>query len=210
MKEYNTKLSSNRPPTIPLHTICVDIGSRLPPNNSGKVYPFFLIDRATSKIFIYFGKTKDDFINIINKFYVEIVKPSKYIWSNTESDGDSVILDDKVLKRLNDLQINYQVSAPHKHAQNGFVERNIGLVYNIARMFMNQLKVARQFLGEALYHACYMLNRTRVPRGMSITPEEAFTGIKPNMNNIPIFYQLGAGYLSKEERKGKGKMIPKA
>ena len=210
MKEPHIKSSTNAKTTAPLNIICIDIGPKLPNNNSNKSYPFFLIDRATSMIFIYFGKTKDQFTDILDKFYIEVVKPSSYQWNMLQSDGDSVILDEKVINKLKDLQVNYQISAPYKHCQNGFVERNIGLAYNIARMFMNQLKVSSQFLGEALNHACYMLNHARIPRGMHITPSEAFTSIKPDINNIPMFYQWGVSYMSKEERKGKGKMMPKA
>jgi hypothetical protein len=210
MKDKHMNISSNPINANPLYLICVDIGPRLPPNNSGKNYPFFFIDRATNKMFIYFNKSKDKFIDIINKFYNEVVLQSNHIWKNLQSDGDTVILDDKVICRLRDLNVNYQTSAPYKHGQNGFIERNIGFLYNVARMFMNQLKVSSQFLGEALIHACYMLNRARIPRRMNKTPEEAFTGIKPNLINIPIFYQYGIGYNSKEEREGKGKMYPKA
>jgi hypothetical protein len=103
-----------------------------------------------------------------------------------------------------------RLSAKYKHGQNGYVERHIGMLYDLARTIILQNNVPPSLHEDALKYASILLNECRVPQSMDITPEEAFTGKRPSMDEKLIFYQKGASHIFKEERKGKEKMFPKA
>ena len=45
---------------------------------------------------------------------------------------------------------------------------------------------------------------------MDLTPSEVYSGCRPSLIKRLAFFQEGAAHISKEERKGKGKLYPKA
>ena len=90
------------------------------------------------------------------------------------------------------------------------MERHIGILYDLTRVYVLQSNVPRLFLSDAMRHACYVLNTARVPRGMDMTPQEAFTGKRTDYSHPIRFFQQGMSWRSHEERVGKGKMCPKS
>jgi phage anti-repressor protein len=70
---------------------------------------------------------------------------------------------------------------------------------------------APKFLMEdAMRYAVKILNECRVPKHMEVTPYEIFHNKKPTFSDKIQFYSKGSSHISKEERKGKGKLYPKS
>jgi hypothetical protein len=63
---------------------------------------------------------------------------------------------------------------------------------------------------DAIRAACVILNECRLAPGSDKTPYELFYGKKPTFHNKVQFYQIGMSHISHDERKGKGKLTPKA
>jgi hypothetical protein len=84
------------------------------------------------------------------------------------------------------------------------------MVYDLARTLMIQNKVPESFFEDALKLSVLILNECRIPRGHNETPEQMFSGKKPDLRKIKKFFSKGMAHISKEERKGKGKLSSKA
>jgi len=100
------------------------------------------------------------------------------------------------------------LSAPYKKGQNGNVERHIGMIYDLVRTYMLASKAPQNLIEFAMRHAINVLNCCQVPRMMNMTPEQAWSGENPSMQNFHLFFQRGAAFNSPKERKRK--LDPKA
>jgi hypothetical protein len=131
-------------------------------------------------------------------------------WKILQTDSEIVLIAGNTKTLLDKWGIGLNLSVPYKHAQNGLIERHIGMLYDVARTMMLQSKAPPSLFEDCLKYAKTILNECRVPYDMGITPYEAFTGKRPTMENKLEFYKKGASHVSKEERKGKGKLVDKS
>jgi hypothetical protein len=179
-------------------------------SRNGNYYPFILSDHKSKKLWIYFGKNKDSMIKAVERFKREVILKGNYEWNAFRSDSETIMTDGKIKKFMEENNIICKPSVPYKHEQNGAVERHIGMVYDLARTLMIQNKVPESFFEDALKLSVLILNECRIPRGHNETPEQMFSGKKPDLRKIKKFFSKGMAHISKEERKGKGKLSSKA
>lgn len=90
------------------------------------------------------------------------------------------------------------------------MERSVGQVYDLARTMMIDSNAPPTMLEDATKVIWTILNECRLAPGTDQTPYELFHGDKPDYSNKIKFYLKGISHLSEEQRKGKGKMAPKA
>ena len=65
-------------------------------------------------------------------------------------------------------------------------------------------------LMDAMTWACKTLNECRVTRNMEFIPSKVYLGRRPSLMKCLPFFQEGAAHISKEYKKSKGKLYPKA
>ena len=133
-----------------------------------------------------------------------------HTWRTFQCDSEKVLVLGKVKEFLENNNIQLRLSTPYKHAQNGDIERHIGLLYDLTRVLMLTTEAPKYLMEDAMTWACKTLNECRVPRNMDLTPSEVYSGRRPSLMKRLAFFQEGAAHISKEERKGKGKLYPKA
>jgi hypothetical protein len=109
---------------------------------------------------------------------------SGHTWQNLQADSENIIKDGKIRKLLDEWNVGLRLSSPYKHSQNGFVERHIGMLYDLARTYMLQSNAPPSLQEDAIRYACKIMNECRIPFDMDMTPEEAFTGKRPSMWKI--------------------------
>lgn len=190
--------------------ICGDIGAKFPVlQRNRSYYPFFFIDVTSKFLFVYFGRTKSDISNCLRKLY-QTVAYHGHTWKYLQTDSESIFEGGKVPDILNTFNIGIRYSSPYKHEQNGDIERHIGMIYDLSRTHMIASSASRFLFADAIKYAVFILNHFRVPYNRTMTPAEMFTKQKPSFKMAHPFYQKVAVWKSKEERKGKGKLIPRS
>ncbi|OIW15328.1 hypothetical protein TanjilG_10768 [Lupinus angustifolius] len=71
----------------------------------------------------------------------------------------------------------------------------------MTRSMLKTKKLPKQFWGEAVSTSAYILNRCPSSRLEGITPEEAWSGKKPNINHLRIFGSLCYKHVPDAQRK---------
>jgi len=130
----------------------------------GERYYVSFTDGATRHTQIHFMKKKDVLRHI--KDYQAFIKT-------------------QTSKNLKSCGIRYEITAVHSPAQNGIAERlNRTLIKHVHAMMLEH-NIPYFLWPEAVAYACYLKNRspTRALKEL-ITPEEAFTGKKPDISML--------------------------
>ena len=96
--------------------------------------------------------------------------------------------------------IKRQFSAPYTPQQNGVAERMNRTLREKARSMIRAKKLANSFWGEAVRTVAYLTNRSSTKAVRNITPEESWSGIKPTVAHLKIFYSTTYMHVQKEKR----------
>ena len=71
--------------------------------------------------------------------------------------------------------------------QNGVAERKNRVIAEIARCMLNEKNMPRCFWADVVFTAVYLINRSPTTSVHIITPEEAWSGRKPDLSHLRIF-----------------------
>ena len=77
----------------------------------------------------------------------------------------------------------------------------------VARALMAEKNMPKHFWSEAVHTAVYIMNRTPIAAVHGMTPEEWFTGKKPDVSHLKVFECIAYVHVPDELRK---KLDPKA
>lgn len=83
--------------------------------------------------------------------------------------------------------------------QNGAAERNIQTCENSMRAMLKDAELPLEFWDEAVETDVYIRNRTQTGpfiEGLQISPEEAFTGLKPDIGHIAVWGSKCISYIN--------------
>jgi hypothetical protein len=97
--------------------------------------------------------------------------------------------------------IKRQLTAAYTPQQNGVSERKNRTLLNIIRSMMTCKNVPKKFWPEALKWATYVLNRSPTVSVKNVTPEEAWSGIKPYVHHFRVFGCLAYAHVPDNHRK---------
>jgi hypothetical protein len=97
--------------------------------------------------------------------------------------------------------LDYHVSAPYCHYQNGQIERAMQTVLDKTRTLLAASQAPLKYWDYALTMATYLIQRTPNSNNKK-TPFEILTGEPPDISNMVHFYAPGVYHMTKEERRG--------
>jgi transposase InsO family protein len=83
--------------------------------------------------------------------------------------------------------IKRQFSQPYTPQHNGVTERKNRTLLDIVRCFLLDEDLPGRLWAEAVRAACIVTNLRPSKRTPDRTPDELFTGIKPNLSNLRAF-----------------------
>ncbi len=103
--------------------------------------------------------------------------------------------------------IQRKYSCNYSPQQNGVAERKNRHIAEIAHAMLNEKNLPNYFWAEAVTTIVYIMNRTPTTTVHGITPEEKFTGKKPNVSHLIMFNCIAYVHVPDEK---KSKLDPKA
>lgn len=102
------------------------------------------------------------------------------------TDNGSEFLSKRLTNFLLDRGIIHHKSSKYTPQQNGKIEREIRTIVEAARTLLNAASLSHVLWPEAIYSACYVLNRS-LASNQIVTHYELWYGIRPNVKNLRIF-----------------------
>ena len=86
--------------------------------------------------------------------------------------------------------IIHEVMAPYTPQHNGTAGRRNRTMLNMVRCMLREKHLPHDFWAEAVSTAAHILNRCPTKRLDSLTPEEAWSGLKPSVKHFKVFGSL--------------------
>ena len=103
--------------------------------------------------------------------------------------------------------IRHELTVPKTPEQNGVAERMNRTLVETVRSMLADTKLPHKFWAEAVSTAVYLRNRSPSKAVKRMTPYEAWTGERPNVNHLRAFGCAAHAHISKDERR---KLDPKS
>lgn len=152
-------------------------------------YFITFIDDKSRKIFIYFLESKTG-------RKIKVLRTD----NGTEYTNRAF---QSLLKRSG---IKHKLTNTYTPEQNGLAERNNRSIVEKMRCMIHEAGLEKNFWAEAAAYSVYLLNRSPTS-GTGVTPEEMWTGKKPDLAHIRVFGSIAMAHIPKANRR---KLDPKA
>lgn len=165
-----------------------------------KYFVTFLDDHSR-KIFVYFLKQRDEVPDVVIKFINFVEKQTGRKLKMLRTDNGREYLNSKLRSALDGLGIQHQTSIVYQPQQNGRAERVNRVLLEKARCMLVESKLPIKFWAEAVSTACYLSNRSPKRCLGGRTPEEVWTGNKPDLSNLRVFGCKTRAYVPNHLRK---------
>lgn len=193
--------------TLPLQLIHSDLcGPLSTPTRHNCKYILTFIDDFSRKTWLYFLVTKSQTLSYFIKFKSLVESPLLKIQA-LRSDRGGEYLSDEFQQFCSSHGIHHQLTAGYSPQQNGIAERKNRHLLEGIRSVASGTQIPRFLWDEIAKSVNYIQNRLPCRALNRKTPEEAFTGTKPNLAHLRVLGCLAYCHIPKEKRN---KLDPKA
>ena len=165
------------------------------------------IDDYSRKIWVYFMKKKSEVFGHFKAFKAMVEKETGLQIKCLRSDGGGEYLSNEFARFLQEHGIKQQYSCIHTPQQNGLAERKNRHIGEVSRAMLNEKDLPDFYWAEAVATTVYIMNRTPTVAIHGMTPEERYTGRKPDISHLKIFGCIAYVHVPDELRS---KLDPKA
>ncbi|GBP26795.1 Retrovirus-related Pol polyprotein from transposon TNT 1-94 [Eumeta japonica] len=167
----------------------------------GAKYFLTFLDDYSKKVFVYILNKKTKILSKFKEFKTEVENQSECKLKCIRTDNGLEYVNKPFSDFLISAGIRHQTTTHYTPEQNGAAERlNRTLVERAKCMILNA-GLAKFFWAEAIKTAAYIINRFST-RSLSFkTPEEVWSGHKPNVSHMKVFGCEAMVQLPKEKRK---------
>ena len=181
-----------------LELVSLDIAGPFPTSLRGNRYFLQLIDNFTRKNWSIPLKAKSEAMDALRSWRVkEELQTGKKVKAARSDNAP------ELKNVLNSWEKNDGVKAEYTtiatSSQNGPAERSIQTAENAMRAMLDDMDLPMEFWDEAVEHDAYI--RNRLPTGPVIDseitcPEQAYTGVKPNILNVRVWGSKAYEYVN--------------
>ncbi|CAJ2655081.1 unnamed protein product [Trifolium pratense] len=193
---------STRRATKRLQLIHADVfGPIKPESNSNKRYFLTFIDDFSRKTWVYFLSEKSSVLEMFKKFKAMVEKETSdaICCLRTDRGGEFTSTDFNTFCSLHGIKRQLTVAyTPH---QNGVVERKNRTIMNMVRSMLSGKGIPKKFWAEAVNWSVFVQNRSPTVAVKDMTPEEAWSGLKPAVHFFKVFGCIGYVHVSDAQRK---------
>lgn len=180
----NVPSRSKRKLQVIFSDVCGPIQHETP---AGNKYFVTFIDDFTRKLWIYLIKRKNEVLGVFKKFKVLVEKQSGQNIEILRTDGGGEYVSTEFDDYCENEGITHEVTPPYTPQHNGVAERKNRTLLNMVRSMLKSKNMPKMWWGEAVNTAAYIINRSPTKKMENITPEEAWTGVKPNVSHFRVF-----------------------
>jgi hypothetical protein len=192
--------SNNRSKEI-LDLIHLDVCGPIPVKSlGGYSYYIIFIDDYSIKTWLYLLKTKDEVFNKFQEFKEEIKNLTNKKIKMLRNDNGGEYTSKEFVAFYKSIGIRRDLIVPHNPQQNGVAERKNKLIEETIKTLRNDQGLSMFLWGEEAMTTIYVQNRSPHRILKDMTPEEAFSGKKPNVENLRIFGCPVYSHIPKDKR----------
>jgi transposase InsO family protein len=168
------------------------------------MYILTFIDDFSRKTWIYFLLNKSSALDQFKNFRSMVEKETgeTIVCLRTDRGGEFTSLDFRNYCEENG--IKRQLTAAYTPQQNGIPERKNRTLLDMVRSMLASKNIPKNFWAEAVNWANYVLNRSPAAAISDVTPEEAWSSIKPSVKHFRVFGCIA--YAHVQMLKGKSLM----
>ena len=195
------KLQTSRPLELIHSDVCGPMPGR---SKGGSRYFVTFIDDHTRRTFVYFIRSKDQVEKRFREFKSLVENQLQCRIKGLRSDNGGEYISYHLKDVLRQAGIVHETSAPYCPQQNGTAERANRTIIEKARCMLRFSGLDDSFWAEAVATSVYIKNRSPTAIIGHMTPEEAWTGTKPDLSHLKVF---GCPAFVHEKRK-RGKWQP--
>lgn len=172
-----------------------------PSSNGGKRYIITFTDDFSRKTWVQFLREKSEALAAFKNFKVlvenEVGKPIKVLRTDRGGEYNSGEFDTFCKTH----GIKRQLTTAYTPQQNGVSERKNRTILNMVRSLLRMSNVPKSFWPEVVNWSIYILNRSPTLAVQNRTPEEAWSGRKPNVDNFRIFGCIAYARVPEQRRR---------
>jgi hypothetical protein len=192
--------SNNRSKEI-LDLIHSDVCGPMPIKSlGGALYYLTFIDDYSRKTWLYLLKSKDEVFSKFQEFKAEIENLTNKKIKTLRTYNGGEYTSKEFVAFCKSAGIRRELTVPHNPQQNGVAERKNRSIEETVKALLNDQDLSMFLWGEAAMTAIYVQNRSPHRILKDMTPEEAFSGKKPNVENLRIFGCQVYSHIPKNKR----------
>ena len=172
----------------------------------GKYFLTFIDDKSRwTKVYIL--KSKSEVFETFREYKAEVENQTGKKIKTLRSDNGTEYVNHAMINYLKLHGIRFEKTVPYTPEQNGVAERSNRTVVEKARCMLEESNLDRSYWAEAVNTAVYLKNRSPTIAVSNVTPEESWTGRKPDVSNLRIFGCKAFAHVPKANRR---KLDPKS
>jgi len=171
-----------------------------PESNSGKRYLITFIDEFSRKCWVYFISEKSEALNMFKRFKNLVEKKAGSLVGCLRTDRGGEFTSKEFNEYCSMNGIKRQLMAAYTPQQNGVAERMNWTIMNLVRSILLEKNIPREFLLKAVNWCMHVLNRSPTAAVLEITPEKAWSGVKPLVEYFCVFGCIGHVHVPHEKR----------
>jgi hypothetical protein len=166
----------------------------------GALYYLTFIDEYSRKMWLYLLKSKDEVFNKFQEFKAEVENLTNKKIKTLRTDNGGEYTSREFVAFCKSVGIRRELTVPHNPQQNGVVERKNRYIEESVKALLNDQDLSMFLWGEAAMKEIYVQNRSPHRILKDMTPEEAFSGKKPNVEKLRIFGCQVYSHIPKDKR----------
>jgi len=184
-----------------LELVHADIcGPITPMSNSQKRYLLNFIDDHSRKMWSYPILEKSEALTIFKSFKAIVEKEARSLICCLRTDRGGEFTSQEFNEFCKIQGIKRQLTTAYTPQQNGVVERRNQTIMNMVRNTLSNQKMPKEFWAEGAKWITYVLNQSPTSALQEQTPEEAWSGLKPNVSHFKTFGCIGYVHIPEARR----------
>jgi transposase InsO family protein len=174
---------------------------------SGARYYITFIDDCTRRCTVQFMKSKNEATEKVKNYLMHIERQRGKLPKRVRADNGTEYLNKDLTDWCKQKGIEFETTAPYSPSQNGVAERFNRTLIELARAMLIARELPKFLWPAAVTHAAYLRNRSHTHALQGKTPEESWTGTRPNVSH---FKEFGAPVWILKEGENLSKLEPKS
>lgn len=171
-----------------------------PESHGNKRYILTFTDDFSRKVWVYFLREKGETFGIFKIFKIMVEKESGLQICSLRTDRGGEFNSKEFSEFCTTHGIKRQLTTSYSPQQNGVAERKNRTILNMVRCLLEEKKMPKAFWPEAAKWTCHIINRSPTSAVKDKTPEECWSGLKPNVEYFRVFGCLGNVHVPEENR----------